>query len=452
MKRKNIDFTIDKLGKEENSIPNPIGLSNSEEPGGIPNYVQDNHRILYDIRVSAASDNDFIDYGAIEKAGPREFIYFHPKHVRAGIICCGGLCPGINDVIRSAVRSFYFDYGVKNVIGIKFGYQGLLEQVNTNQQIIIDLNPENVDVIHRVGGSILGSSRGFGERTEELVDSIEKLNLNILLIIGGDGTQRGALGIKNEISKRGLKVAIVGIPKTVDNDLEFIDYSFGFRSAVEKAVETIFSAHQEANSAVNGIGLVKLMGRDSGFIAAQASLASQEVNFCLIPESKFDLYGENGFLAHLEKRIERRKHAVIVVAEGACQEMMEGEREKDGSGNTKYKDVGIFLKDRINEYFSSKNIEINLKYIDPSYIIRSIKACSYDSVYCTRLASNAVHGVMAGKTGFVSSRLNNRYVYVPTELMTKTRKYIDTKSSLWRDVITNLRMPLSMLNKCEIYQ
>jgi len=380
----------------------------------------------------------------LERSGPREFIYFTPAHVHAGIVSCGGLCPGINDVIRSIVRCLWTRYGVTRITGIRYGYRGFLPE---SQFGVMQLDPDVVDDIHKIGGTFLGSARGGGKEVEKIVDAMEKLNLNMLFTIGGDGTQRGTLDIAEEIDKRKLKIAMIGIPKTVDNDFALIDRSFGFSTAVAKAVEVVSAAHMEATSAINGIGLVKVMGRDSGFIAAHTALASHEVNFVLIPEVPFNLEGYNGFLAHLEERIKKRKHAVIVVAEGAMQDQLLVEKKFDAGGNVKMADVGIYLRSRILKHFDEKNIEINLKYIDPSYAIRSAPANPDDSVYCERLGNAAAHAAMTGKTKVIIGLVNNRFVHLPIKTVITHRNVVNPESSLWRDTIDATHQPPLMVNR-----
>jgi len=437
------DFSIDELGSCK--VLSPIRLS-KERNDYIANYVTDNEFIRYNLDVyndSSESDVEELKHNLIEKAGPREYIYFNPKHVNAGICTCGGLCPGLNDVIRAIVRCLYNRYGVRRIRGIKFGFKGFFSQYGFEPE---DLTPDDVDDIHKTGGSYLGTSRGGGNRVIDIVDAVEALNLNMLFIIGGDGTQRGALEVAEEIEKRGLKVAVVGVPKTVDNDLIFIQRSFGFDTAVQKATEAVSAAHMEAHSHINGIGLIKLMGRESGFIATATALASHEANFCLIPEIPFDLEGSNGFLAHLEKRILERKHAVIIVAEGAGQNLLDTTDEKDASGNKKLGDIGTFLKDKIIEYFEKKNIHINLKYIDPSYQIRSAPAAPTDSIYCERLGNNAVHAAMAGKTKLVIGLVHDKYVHLPIRLVTAKRHKVNPEGSLWRDALDATGQPSLMIN------
>ena len=322
------DFTVSNLG--ECTVPSPIELSR-EHGNYRATYVRDTSYVRNLVNVFNINEEDANDCtNLMEKAGPREKIYFNPEHVTAGICTCGGLCPGLNDVIRAIVRCLWNRYGVRRIKGIQFGYNGFFKEEGYDT---IDLSPETVDSIHKIGGSFLGTSRGGGDRTSEIVDSIERLNINVMFIIGGDGTQRGSLDIANEVERRGLKIAVVGIPKTVDNDLQFIDRSFGFETAVQQATRAINSCHMEAQSQINGIGLVKLMGRESGFIATAAAIASHEANFCLIPEVPFEMNGPNGFLSHLENRLKRRGHAVIVVAEGAGQDLLAATNQTDASGN-----------------------------------------------------------------------------------------------------------------------
>ena len=328
------DFSVETLG--ECKVRSPIELSH-EHGDFRATYVKDTSFVRNLVNVFEDDKGDANDMSNLmEKAGPRENIYFNPAHVTAGICTCGGLCPGLNDVIRAVVRCLWNRYGVRRIRGIRFGYKGFFTEQGFNT---VDLNPDNVDTIHKIGGSFLGTSRGGGDRVTDIVDSIERLNINVMFIIGGDGTQRGALDIANEIDRRGLKIAVVGIPKTVDNDLQFIDRSFGFETAVQKATQAINSCHMEAHSQINGIGLVKLMGRESGFIATAAAIASHEANFCLIPEVPFDMDGPNGFLAHLQERLEKRHHAVIVVAEGAGQELLTPTNQTNASGNKKLADI-----------------------------------------------------------------------------------------------------------------
>jgi 6-phosphofructokinase 1 len=434
------DFTVTALGNP--SVASPITLSKRNDDL-IANYVSDDELIIYDVQSIPGTEQVYQRKDLLEKAGPREFIYFDPSKVRAGIVTCGGLCPGLNDVIRAIVMTLWHQYGVSSISGIRFGYQGLLPE---NRFQTIELNHEVVAGIHRMGGTILGSARGGGERTTELVDSIERMNLSLFFTIGGDGTQKGACRIAEEISRRNLKIAVVGIPKTIDNDLSFIQRTFGFETAVDKAVEAVACAHVEAHDAINGIGIVKVMGRESGYIAAHTALGNNDVNYVLVPEVPFDLEGERGLLAHLKGRLAKRNHAVIVVAEGAGQEHLEASGVKDASGNRKLGDIGPFLRERIKTYFKNEGIGINLKYIDPSYIIRSTPANPNDSIYCTRLGTNAVHAAMAGKTKVLISLINNTFVHVPMDLAVEKRNRIDPESPLWRDVIQATGQPALMKN------
>jgi len=435
------DFSITSLGRC--SIPNPITMSDVNGDG-FADYVNDDDRILFSIETHVDNGKRIHESeDTLEMAGPREKIYFNPAHVHAAICTCGGICPGLNNVIRAVVRCLWYRYGVKRISGIPYGYRGLL---STSTNPFVELNPDVVDDIQEKGGTILGSARGGGDKVSEIVDTLESNNINILFTIGGDGTLRGAYAISQEIKARGLKIAVVGIPKTIDNDLAYIQTSFGFDTAVSLAVPVVRGAHVEAKNAINGIGLVKVMGRESGFIAVHTSLAQSDVNFCLIPENPFDLDGPNGLLVHLKQRLESRGHAVILVAEGAGQDIMPATGKTDASGNIRYNDIGLFLKEKITDYFKKCDMEVNIKYIDPSYVIRSAPADSFDSIYCARLGANAVHAAMAGKTEVLVSMLNNSFIHMPIKEAVSSRSRVETASAIWRDVLENTRQPASMKN------
>lgn len=366
-----------------------------------------------------------------ELAGPRQKTYFDPSKTKCAIVTCGGLCPGINDVIRAIVMEAHYNYKVAATIGIRYGLEGFIPKYGHN---ILELTPEKVGDIHTFGGTMLGSSRG-PQNPEEIVDALERMNISVLFMVGGDGTMRAAESILKEVQKRKLKIAIIGIPKTIDNDISFVHQSFGFDTAVEAATTAIQCAHTEANGAYNGIGLVKLMGRESGFIAAQATLALKVVNFVLIPESPFTLEGEKGLLEGLAERLKKRHHAVIVVAEGAGQDLTDASRETDASGNPILGDIAGILRKRIPEYLSEQDVPHTLKYIDPSYIIRSVAANANDRIYCGFLGQHAVHAAMGGKTGVVISRMREHYIHLPLKLVTGQRRKIDTHSDYWRAVL-----------------
>jgi 6-phosphofructokinase 1 len=437
---KKYDFSIPDLGVP--SFPSPVTLSKRFNDL-VSNYVSNEDRIVYELDAAPNVPVTYTHNELIEKAGPREKIFFNPSMVRVGIVTCGGLCPGLNDVIRAIVMNLWYHYGVRSIAGIRFGYYGLLPENHVNT---INLTPDFVRDIHKMGGTVLGSSRGNGDRVSNIVDSMQKLELSMLFTIGGDGTQRGACRIAQEIERRQLKIAVVGIPKTIDNDLSFIEKSFGFETAVGEAVKAVDGAHVEARAAINGVGIVKLMGRESGFIAANTALGNNDVNYVFVPEVPFDLDGEKGLLLHLRQRLQERNHAVIVIAEGAGQEHLEKSVLRDASGNKKLNDIGIFIRDSIDDYFKSEGIEVNLKYIDPSYIIRSTPANPIDSIYCTRLGANAVHAAMAGKTRVLMSLINNTFVHIPMDLAVAKRHNIDPESPLWRDVIQATGQPAVMRN------
>lgn len=451
MTEEKYDFTIETLG--ECTVQSPIKLS-TVVGDYKANYVSDKSFVRNNINVFMNEKGKFTDdnldfSNLMEKAGPREKIYFDPTHVKAGICTCGGLCPGLNDVIRAIVRCLNTRYGVKSVKGYQFGFKGFFSEEKFEP---IDLDRYLIDEIHKIGGSYLGTSRGGGQRVSDIVDCLERDNINMLFIIGGDGTQRGSYDIACEVERRGYKCAVVGIPKTVDNDLMFIDRSFGFETAVQRAQEAIASIHMEASSQINGIGLVKLMGRESGFIATAASLSSHETNFCLIPEVPFELEGEKGFLACLERRLAKRGHAVIVVAEGAGQDLLTKTNATDASGNKKLSDIGVYLRDQIESYFKKKDIHINLKYIDPGYQIRASVTTASDSIYCERLGNNAVHAAMAGKTKLVIGLVHDKYVHLPIKAVTAHRNAVDPEGSLWRDTLDATGQPMMMVNDVKAAQ
>jgi 6-phosphofructokinase 1 len=424
----NLDFHIPSLG--ECRIPSPMKLVH---------FVDSESLVLFHHNLGEVKN--FLERGQkplyFEMAGPREKIFFDPTKLKCGIVTCGGICPGVNDVIRAIVLSLYHHYGVRCVFGFPYGFEGLTYH---HGHTPVELTPEVVDDIHHEGGTILGSSRGPQE-VPEMVDTLDRMNIGLLFAIGGDGTLRGAQAICEEIGKRGLKVGVIGIPKTIDNDISYVQQSFGFETAVTESSTTISCANVEATGARNGVGLVKLMGRHSGFIAANATLANSEVNFCLVPEVPFTL---EAFLEALRERLERRGHAVIVVGEGAGQDLMTIAREEDPSGNVRLGDIGLFLKDKIKAYFKKNSTGINLKYIDPSYMIRSMPANPHDSVFCLLLGHNAVHAGMAGKTNMVVGYWKDEFTHIPIPMAASRRKQIDPEGRLWSSVLLSTGQPREM--------
>jgi 6-phosphofructokinase 1 len=421
-------FDIQRLG--ECRIDSPIT--------GI-RFLENGDRVL--LSSSLETVNGILNQGgklpAFEKAGPRSKIFFDPSKLKCGIVTCGGLCPGLNDVIRAVVLSLYHNYKVKTVFGFPYGYEGLTYRFGHSP---LELSPEAVSRIHDYGGTILGSSRGHQD-ISEMVDTLDRMNIGILFAIGGDGTLRGAQGIAEEVQRRGLKISVIGIPKTIDNDISYVERSFGFETAVSEAVAAIDAAHTEAKGARNGIGLVKLMGRESGFIAVYASLARSDVNFCLIPESPFTL---EKLLESVRDRLQKRGHAVIVVAEGAGQDLMQASGERDASGNIRFNDIGVFLKARIGGYFQKLGIDATLKYIDPSYTIRGVPANPHDSAFCLLLGQNAVHAGMAGRTNMVVGFWMGTFTHVPIPLAVSQRKKVDPESWVWSSVLTSTGQPKDM--------
>ena len=429
---------LDVLSLGERRFPSPLSLS-TVRGDQIPDYVPDGARVT--LTVETTTDAPVTPPLLFEKAGPRQAIFFEPSNTRAAMVTCGGLCPGINNVIRSMVLELHHRYQVKEVLGFRYGFEGLCPEEGLAPVV---LGPEEVRSIHTMGGSFLGLSRGKQDPVR-MVDTLEQRGIDVLFTIGGDGTLRGAHAIHEEIARRGARIAIVGVPKTIDNDIAFVDKTFGYDSAVEVARDAVDAGHTEALGARNGISVVKLMGRDSGFIAAAATLASLDVNFCLVPEVHFDLEGDIGLFAALRQRLAERAHAVIVVAEGCGASLQSEKVERDASGNIRYasasSDIGPVLRDAIAAHFAEHGPRVSVKYIDPSYMIRSVAANASDSIFCDSLARHAVHAGMAGKTDLVIGRWHRLFTHVPLKIATSQKKCIDPDGDLWLAVTETTGQP-----------
>jgi 6-phosphofructokinase 1 len=446
-----VRYRVASLGNR--TIASPLGLSTTRG-GPTPSYVAEGTRVLHQVELFPGASLDETE--ALEKAGPRELVYFEPSDTRAAIVTAGGLCPGINNVIRSMVFELVHKYGIAAVIGFRCGFAGLDPAAKVPDPIL--LGPEQVRHVHTLGGTMLGTSRG-GHDPKVMVDTLVSRGIRLFFAIGGDGTMRGAHAIAEEIARRGAKISVIGIPKTIDNDIPFVDKTFGFETAVSMARLAIDAAHTEALSARGGIGLVRLMGREAGFIAAHATMASHDVNACLVPEVPFRLEGRTGLLAYLERRIAERGHAVIVVAEGCGKRLIEGTESsapgaegqprikvpRDASGNLSFDspalDIGRFLRDAIGRYFAERSIPISQKYIDPSYMLRGVPAGAMDAVFCSDLARYAVHAAMAGKTDMMIGRLHRVFTHVPLPLVLTEKKHIDPAGELWLAVTESTGQP-----------
>jgi 6-phosphofructokinase 1 len=418
---------ITTLGKA--AIPSPLPESSHISENEVPLFLDGEY--LEELSGQPPQPVSF------EAAGPRSRLYFDTSKTKCAVVTCGGLCPGINDVIRSIVMEAFHKYGIRTIFGIRYGLEGFIPQY---AHAVEELTPDRVADIHQFGGTILGSSRG-PQDPEQIVDALERLNVNALFLIGGDGTMRATSTIYREIARRGLRISVIGIPKTIDNDISFISQSFGFETAVFKATEAIQCAHTEAMGYKNCVGIVKVMGRESGFIAAHASLALKEVNFVLIPEFPFALHGTGALLPLLARRLQARRHAVIVVAEGAGQHLIQARAEKDPSGNPVLGDIADLLRREISAYLGDQNMPFTIKYIDPSYIIRAVPANANDRVYCGFLGQNAVHAAMAGRTNMVVAKLMDRYVHLPMEAVTRTRRKLNIRSGYWQAVLDSIGQP-----------
>lgn len=416
-----------------------LGPGRYDSPMKGVRFTDDAERVVYhaeigDIRRIVAEGKE---PPSLELAGPRKRIFHDPSGLTCGIVTCGGICPGLNDVIRAIVLSLHHHYGVRKILGFRYGYEGLIRPFKHEPVL---LTTEVVRGIHEDGGTILGSSRG-PQDPAEMVRTLKDLRVGILFTIGGDGTLKGAQAIAEEAARQGLEIGVIGIPKTIDNDISFVQTTFGFETAVAEAQRATYAANTEAESAQNGVGLVKLMGRDSGFIAAFTVLVNSQVNFCLVPEVPFTL---EKLLSALADRLERRGHALIIVAEGAGQELMGRTGERDASGNIRHGDIGVYLRDAITNHFRGMGASMTLKYIDPSYMIRSVPANPHDSAFCLLLGHSAVHAAMAGRTNMLVGFWNHRFTHVPISLAVSQRKKIDPKGPLWSSVLASTGQPADM--------
>jgi 6-phosphofructokinase 1 len=429
------DLRVRRLG--EPSVTSPMSALLRERAQSV-HYVHEFDRVLLDdtMEMAVARGCAVEALPAFEPSGPRAQLFFDPAATRVGIVTCGGLCPGLNNVIRGLVLEMSQNYGVTHIYGFRNGYRGLVDSAPP-----LRLTPSVVRDIHNKGGTILGTSRG-DQPAEAMVATLRRLGINVLFVLGGDGTLRGAGSIVDVAAAQGMALSVIGVPKTIDNDIPYMDHSFGFQTAFARAAESIRAAHIEASSTPNGVGLVKLMGRHSGFIACYAALANHEVDFVLIPEVPFDLDGDGGFLAQLRRRVTSQGHAVVVVAEGAGQDLLATDGSRDASGNTRLADIGQFMRDRIVDRFAASGAELSLRYVDPGYAIRSVPANAFDAVFCIRLAQAAVHAAMAGRTAMVVGRWHGRFVHVPIPLATGSRNQVDPDGDLWMSVLEATGQPL----------
>jgi 6-phosphofructokinase 1 len=422
------------------TIPSPLASGLLHQRDTV-HYVGETDRVLLDDTVEMAARRGVPvgELPAFEPGGPRARLFFDPAVTRVGVVTCGGLCPGLNNVVHGLVMELYGHYGVTSVTGFRNGYLGLTRSGSKDS---MTLTPDSVRGINSEGGTVLGTSRG-GQDPAEMVDTLAQRAIDVLFVVGGDGTLRGAQALADEAERRGMSLAIVGIPKTIDNDIPWIDQSFGFQTAFSRAAESIRAAHTEARSTPDGVGLIKLMGRHSGFIAAYASLASEDVDMVLVPEVPVVLEGEQGVLAHLDRVMNRQGHAVVVVAEGAGQDLCADQAQaRDASGNVRLGDIGGLLRERITQHMAARGRAISLRYVDPGYAIRSVPANPFDSVYCTRLAQAAVHAAMAGRTATVVGRWHGRFVHLPIALATGSRNQVDPSGDLWLSVLEATGQPV----------
>jgi 6-phosphofructokinase 1 len=402
-------------------------------------FADQSNRVRYHDKIGRDIPADEADL-SFEEAGPQEMIFFQPANTVAAVVTCGGLSPGLNNVIRAIYSELNHNYGVPRILGIRDGYQGLNPSIGKPP---IELTGEYVEDIHKLGGTVLGTSRGPQE-PGIMVDFLEAQRIDILFCIGGDGTQRGAHAICKEIERRMLTKSVIGIPKTIDNDIPFVWMTFGYQSSLEQAEKVLRGAHVEAKGAPNGIAIVKLMGRHAGFIAAGAAVASDEANFVLIPEVQFPLDGTGGLLEALHQRMQRRGHALIVVAEGAGQHLAADpdlHARRDASGNLRFDDIGVLLRDRIQDHFAQLGVQVSVKYIDPSYVIRSVPANTWDRILANQMGRSAAHAAMAGRTDTLIGLLHNELIHVPLPIAASRTRQLDLRSDLWMAVLSATGQP-----------
>lgn len=366
------------------------------------------------------------------RSGPRRTIYHDPSQVTAALVTCGGLCPGLNDVVQNIVYTLD-DYGVPEdqIFGIRYGLRGFLDR----HAKPIQLGRSQVDGIQLKGGTMLGTSRG-NARIKDIVDRLRLWGINMLFVIGGNGGNAAAHAIAKECIASGVCCNVVGVPKSIDNDIQLIDRCFGFDTAVEEAQRSLICARVEARSAA-GISIVKLMGRQSGFISMNASMASGVVDVCLIPEVQFTMPKLLGFVGSVMKS---KNYCVVCVAEGAGQDILEDgipAGATDASGNPILKDIGTFLRDAFRKEFNG----VDVKYIDPSYMIRSIPTITTDRIYCKVLGQGAVHGAFAGYTDFTVGLINTHYVFLPTTTIIQSARTVDPQGRQWNRLKTAINQP-----------
>jgi 6-phosphofructokinase 1 len=424
------DFRVPRLGAAR--IPSPLQVPDPST------FVGDDARLFADPRLgpARAAFAAGVEPPSFELAGPRAALYFEPHRVRAAIATCGGISPGLNDVVRALVLGLAQRYGVADIFGARYGYRGLAAPGD-----LVPLAPADVALIHQRGGTVLGTCRGT-PAVAEIVDTLVAHGIDLFFPVGGDGTLRGALEIAEEIARRRLAIAVVGLPKTIDNDIPWVRRSFGFQTAVRLAAEAVRGAHVEATSVAGGVGMVKVMGRHSGYLAANTTLASGLVDFCLVPECAFGLDGEQGLLALVERKLAASGAAVIVVAEGAGQELFAGqELGYDASGNRKLGDIGLVLRRELERHFAGRGRPFAMKYLDPSYLVRSAPADTSDALHAARLAQNAVHAALSGRTAILIGYWHGQMTHVPLAALRGESRAVNPRGELWWNVLETTGQP-----------
>ena len=411
------------------SVPSPLRL---DRYGSLEStFVHDNMYYQDPIEMEEGNAGPI---RLFEKAGPRKHLFFEPAKAKVAIVTCGGLCPGMNNVIRSVYVQLHYHYGVPAVLGIRTAFLVFLRSCQPAHVAEFGNGEQHPPEGWHPAGNIARAGQ-----PDIVVDFLQAPTSAFSSPSAATARSAARIAWRKKCGGAISNISIIGIPKTIDDDVQYVNRSFGYFTAVDKAKEVIDSAHVEARCVLNGISIVKVMGRDSGFIAAGATLASQEVNFTLVPEVPFTLEGEGGLLSVLHRRLLERRHAVIVVAEGAGQELLPHSEERDASGNRIHRDIGLFLRESIKDYFVAQRMGVVVRYLDPSYYIRSVPASTVDSVLCDSFARHAVHAAMAGKTDMIVGLQHGVFIHVPIPMATHKRKRLSNEE--WAAVVTATGQP-----------
>jgi len=330
--------------------------------------------------------------------------------LKIGLLTGGGDCAGLNAVIRAAVKRAE-EYGWE-VVGIRYGWSGLIEPD------FITLSFKNISNIYKLGGTILKTTRTnpfkYTDGPEKVIRNAKKLGLDGLIAIGGDDT----LGAATKLYKMGLKV--VGVPKTMDNDLSVTDYTFGFDSAVNEAMHALDNLLQTGESH-DRVMIAEVMGRHTGWVAAHAGMAAG-ANLILVPEEPFDI---EDVVSFIKKRREKGdKATLIVVSEGAILKNVPKAFAKDGKvddfGHVKLGGIGQFLAEELE-----KRIGGEIRATSLGHTIRGGPPSAFDRVLSSRFGLAAVDLIKENKFGMMVALRGTQIVSVNIEESVSKIKTLD---------------------------